>query len=59
MKIPPCKTVETVTVSSANQLKCTCSYINVWDFPCVNIICISITFPESFLGISRYNISMF
>ena len=29
MKIPKWKTVETITVTSANWLKCSCSYTNV------------------------------
>ena len=59
LKIPQWKTVETVTVSSSNRLKCTCSYTKVYGFPCVHMISVSNTFPNNWSGISRNDISVF
>ena len=47
MIIPKFKTVQTVTINEKNQMVCTCCYSFVHGFPCVDMICVSLTFPKS------------
>ena len=53
------KTVQTVTISENNQMKCSCSYYCVWGFPYVYMICVSLNFPDSWVGITYNDISVF
>ena len=40
-------------------MKCTCSRCTVWGFPCIDMICVSLTFPDTWVGITHNDISVF
>ena len=59
MIFPKFKIVQTITINKTNQMKCSYSYSCVWGSPYVDMICISLTFPDIQKGLTYNDVSVF